>query len=125
MNLYEMLLANALGESGGGGGSSDFSTATLTINNPDEHGIAVYGAILITPENGSPYITSMYPEHGDAPTNTQIVLSVVVCEGGMHFQMWDDTVQEDVTTDNYTGDIEKITGRSIYSITGNGTITIS
>ena len=31
MSIFDMLLANALGESGGGGGSSDFSTAQVTV----------------------------------------------------------------------------------------------
>ena len=38
MSIFEMLLANAMGESGGGGGggSSDFSTAEVTITNTAE-----------------------------------------------------------------------------------------
>ena len=46
MSIFDMLLANAMGESGGGGGggSSDFSTAQVTISglDADVQGCFVY-----------------------------------------------------------------------------------
>ena len=59
MSIYDMLLANAMGESGGGGGggggSSDFSTAEVTV-------VAINGSVELynSYNETEQYYTSMY-----------------------------------------------------------------
>ena len=59
MSIFDMLLANAMGESGGGGGSSDFSTATLTVVGlTDDDEITVIGAFAFEAfEDEEPFIS--------------------------------------------------------------------
>ena len=112
MNIYEMLLANAMGESGGGGGggSSDFSTATVTITNTAEQ----YYTIVCP----NIYDGEMYSDisKGDLPDDFEIVLYKGQCR--LTVSGYDEA------TLAVTGNIEAELGGSAL-ITGNGTITIS
>jgi len=112
MSIFEMLLANAMGESGGGGGggSSDFSTATVTITNESENGYTIVCPNL--------YDGEMYSDitDGDLPGDFEIVLYKGQCKLQIYGY--------DEVTLTATGNIEVGYG-GFALITGDGTITIS
>ena len=107
MNALEQAVA-----SGGGGGSSDFSTAEVMLINNTENSIDIYGLCII--------------EDGDLVTgagiasNTTKTIPVVLYEGNSSLGVLETTAT--VTT---TGDIEYDADFGDLSVTGNGTITIS
>lgn len=96
----------------GGGGSSDFSTATLTLTRGESNDGRLYAPHLMA----SPVGTSLFPILNDVEgTNTY---EVVVYSGGTVLS-YDGSYT--VTVD---GDIQAM-GGGIYLITGDCTITIS
>ena len=113
MNIYEMLLANAMGESGGGGGggSSDFSTAQVTIE-------------ITASEEVRVSMASVYEDEGEGEYGTGSILwesgtYTAVLYKGHCFTAVEGTNLE-ITC---TGDIEGSAGA--YDITGNCTISIA
>ena len=123
MSIFDMLLANALGESGGGGGggSSDFSTATVTFNLTLPEGTTldvlggrvgfefeegmVYEAAVTTESNtlpvvlynGEGYISNFFAETTDGDS--------LVLDG-------DPTLSDTITWDGGN-----------FTVTGDGTVT--
>ena len=116
MSIFDMLLANAMGESGGGGGggSSDFSTATVTL--VDNVGDGINFVIPYVCEanamgEGSPamiYSASMTYEAGTY--TVALYKGALMCE-----------IVYSITT---TGDITNLF-ENMYLITGDCTITIT
>ena len=98
--------------SSGGGGSSDFSTAKVTIINNDANGINLYAAVV-----GENYMDCTDSVGGSASKEINIALykgkafAILRTAGGS-------LIDEDIET---TGDIDFDDGD--ITITGNGTIT--
>ena len=109
MNALEQAVAS------GGGGSSDFSTAEVTIINNSEHETACYAATIV--ELPIPALPSFTEGIFSISGNTTIIKNVILYkgEGDMSF--------ETSGTLSGSGDVE-IDGTIAY-VTGDGTITIS
>lgn len=114
MKIYEMLLANAMGESGGGGGggSSDFSTAQVTIINNSSS-----SSLIMSVPNL--FMGEMYSYLNKADI-TGDVQEIVLYKGKCTAMV---TYSNTGVALSCTGDIT-ISGLSAI-ITGDGTITIS
>ena len=129
MNIYEMLLANAMGESGGGGGggSSDFSTAQVTLNLTPPEGVEItsvranlnfeYGGYWYTAYDcvATDNILSVLTHLN----NANILLSTIEAsdaEGTVYFIDTDSPI-------NASGGITYDAEEEYFIITGDGTIT--
>lgn len=113
MKIFDMLLANAMmgeGGGGGGGGSSDFSTVTVTIFNQTASSVVVEVPHIVEEyEDAEPRIII-----GAA---NGIAIEVILYKGSAYGYTSADIGSVD-------GDVEK-TQAAEFSVTGNGTITIS
>ena len=126
MSIFDMLLANAMGESGGGGGggSSDFSAAQVTIiNNANE--TVYYTAPIAVEEDEyddrSPALC--FASNGFADSNNTLVIKVALYKGTAVITLGGGI---DVSQVTLTGDIVPLFEDGLeYYVTGNGTITIS
>lgn len=123
MNIYESLLAKAINGNGGGGGggSSDFSTAEVTL----------YSSVVGLTISNFPHFTldsEVAPDYYEwdataAPYNTPETYSVVLYKGVTYAWLLDsENAAQDVSV---TGSIEYDSEEWMFTITGNGTITIS
>ena len=112
MKYFDTLLGEQLLEGeGGGGGSSDFSTAEVTIVNNTGDGTSFDGAII---KNGNININTRL----DEGTN---ILTLVLYKGVSYCGTYD----IDMSTAVITGDAEYTSEDNCYIITGDCTITIS
>lgn len=114
------LLGEQLTDGGGGGGSSDFSTAEVTIiNNSNDNrtgtGFACYEENELG--EGSPL---MLINLVFVPVNGQVTLKVPMYKG---IAIWNNGFGATGTEATTTGDIVNESGN--FTITGNGTITLS
>lgn len=121
MNIYEMLLANAMGESGGGGGGSDLKTAQVTVvPSGGEAEVQIYN---VAHDESSSY---------ELPEGTVIILSIE------NYYPTEETIYETVLYNgksylipfvsvlNTSGNISLLDENSgLYEITGDCTITVS
>lgn len=99
---------------GGGGGSSDFSTAEVTIiNNTSAEGY-IRGAVTIEAEGEQPACT-LYDIYYEA--NKTITDNLVLYKGGA-------VIEIQGINPLISGNIESL-GDHMYLVTGDGTITIS
>ena len=113
MNLYDIAVARKL--SGGGGGSSDFSTAEVTVINESAIGVAL-GVINI--QNDALDEVGIVATSGETSQGT-----CVLYKGESNIGVlvtWDGTPVE-----NYVVSGSIIDNDGLFTITGNGTITIS
>ena len=121
MSIYDMLLANAMGESGGGGGggSSDFSTAEVTI----QVGLGLEVTVNMVNVDGEEMLTGAFFSTSSEPATT--TYSAVLYKGVGYASIFDNATGDDydMSRVSVTGDLTKDEYDII--ITGNGTITIS
>ena len=123
MSIYDMLLANAMGESGGGGGggSSDFSTAQVTVVNNSGYTLDAHNLCYCIEEGefgeGSPAAIyfNLIIENGNSET-----FKVPMYKG---LALWDSPNFTSIGSVSVTGDISD-EGWGFY-ISGDGTITIT
>ena len=112
-DLFDIAIARKLSD-GGGGGSSDFSTATVTIDSQSGGlvGKLVYG--MMTPYFAYSALASAW---GGDPTEIPIIL----------YQGQIMLVKDDATLaiSSVSGNINYDSGEDLYIITGDCTITIS
>ena len=114
MSIYDMLLANAMGESGGGGGSSDFSTAQVTITVQLEEGTSVRGRYPVVIEEEGFSAMMVFPfDNGISRTET-----IPLYKGTCYFEV------DDATTLTGTGGVSVEGGYAVF-VTGDGTLTVS
>ena len=109
MSIFEMLLANAMGESGGGGGSSDFSTAEVQIGNTSGAPVSC----------GIPIVEDMYDDSTAITTINRDDVNtykVILYKGKSYIFIDSENIA-------LTGDISTEDG--FLLVTGDGTITIS
>ena len=112
MSIFDMLLANAMGE-GGGGGSSDFSTAEVTfIDNSSSSSFTISVPNL--------FMGDMYSLLTKGDISGGDVQEIVLYKGKSTATI---SYSNSSVTLSCTGDIT-INGLNA-TITGNGTITIS
>ena len=121
MNLHKALIANEIfGDGGSGGGSSDFSTATVTITCYDENiALIGYSGIILT----GFAISQTHHELVLAISsfsNTPMTWDVVLWDGTASFML---SVDPSTIAVAVTGDIEYSDGE--FFINGDGTITIT
>ena len=126
MSIYDMLLANAMGESGGGGGggSSDFSTATLTVvnNGLTAAGLNVFRVFDQSGLWGLDPNTLPLAVGNDNPTvesnETATIENIVIYKG--HALVSCDG------SPAVSGNITLLdSDRGLYDMSGDGTLTIS
>lgn len=112
MDLYDIAVARKL-SSGGGGGSSDFSTAEVSIQSTSfemlEGAVANYNPKTGYSSAGAFYIGT-----------TSETFNIILYNGKAIIGR--DTTGGTVQT---SGDIEYDSGNNVFTITGDGTITIS
>lgn len=117
-NLYRAKVVEGLASSGGGGGESDFSTATLTITN--------------TTKNSVIFEVPSYRDGGEVLSTRAIVLGAlgdkparatanVVCKSNGAIL----TIVTESVTATTSGDIQYIEAEHLYIITGDCAITVS
>ena len=118
MNIYEMLLANAMtGEGGGGGGSSDFSTAQV------EFFCSQYYYHVVIPNIANDAV-SLY--HRDATTEDEILATVPLYKGKYLLNAGFDLTNVDFdVAPTLTGSISLDTDTGYIVIEGDGTITLA
>lgn len=122
MNLHKALIANEIFGNGGsgGGGSSDFSIANVTITCDNGNLILLgYSTHVIGGLAISPFDDELMDIFG-APPNTPTTWKVVMYKGLANFDTSDDPTTLSVAV---TGSIEYDNGT--FHITGDGTITIT
>ena len=112
MNLFDVAVASKLSGGGGGGGSSDFSTAEVTFIDEGGIGEDVFGPILYDGEGDAGIIPYTSTDSG--------TISIALYKGvaGLYVKNGTDytfSVSGDITDD----------GQGYFTITGDGTITIS
>ena len=110
MEYFDNLLGEQLTE-GGGGGSSDFSTAKVTVTGGESS--TIQGICIATDEYGE-YLDNLYPVQSDDPQDIRAVLYKGV--GTVKIQT--------EGTLNVSGNIQQVTSEA-YDITGDCAITIS
>ena len=106
------------GEEAGGGGSSDFSTATLTLTNTTENLVVCEVPCY---RDGAEILSSravVFGAVGDEPTTA--TFNVVCKSNGATL-----TIVSEGATVATSGDIQYIEAEHLYIITGDCTITIS
>ena len=113
MSIFDMLLANAMGESGGGGGgSSDFSTATVTVNLAEDTYLNLLCPLLS--QDGTASVSDMVWYDAGTYTCTAILYKGVA-----------------LVAFEYNGNIEVSDGvkydsnEDLYYIDGDGTIALT
>ena len=108
------------GDSGSGGGSSDFSTATITVVNNSKHTYSISGAFFNSgsDKDDDPPITysNLFIDVDNTSATTTYYVNVIMYKGTAFIQ----TGQPDKMT--VDGKITK--SESGFVVTGDGTITI-
>ena len=128
MNLYDIAIARKLSGNGGGGGSSDFSTAEVTIVNNSETAVYI-NTQFVYEDSGDKY----WEQDGyDLSAPATVTLDTILFQGVGYMTMFvsgsDMETFYDASKVSVTGDIEKVPDIDDawwLEITGNGTITIS
>lgn len=110
MSIFDMLLANAMGESGGGGGSSDISTAQVTVTFEGEWCPLVASFVSVDSETSNTYIGDTFHSGDVAAVILYKGSAIVYCNNGY------------ITSTS--GAIQDI-GDYFYRITGDCTIGIT
>ena len=105
---------------GGGGGSSDFSTAEVTITNNLEDVVDFHGPIIIMAEDENE--EDEFQMNVIIPPSTEITIKVVLYKGSSA-EMVAYANDDDAPEAAVTGDIHAEGGT--YIITGNGTMTFA
>lgn len=117
MNLFELAVAKKLSGSGGGGGSSDFSVANVTVINHDTSPHAIELPVLLEAGTLNPkqpavlFIASVGCEPGET------VFKVPLYKGSCVYQ------SENFPIESTTGGVQYEDDYVLY-ITGDGTITL-
>lgn len=123
MEYFDKLLGEQLLEGEGGGGSSDFSTAEVTIINTGESGWALLAPIALEEElviRGQTYPIGMYSAiQGIIAANTTTVVKLALFNGHAYIEK----MALPFTIESTSGDIT-LNG-NFYDITGDCSITIS
>lgn len=108
MDLYDIAIAKKLSGSGGGGGSSDFSTATVTYETDQ-----VFPLYMARADDLMEGLTPMVRTEGEY---------IVPLYKGKAFAIWPQSI-EDLEIET-TGDITFDSEHKVFTITGDGTISI-
>ena len=122
MSIFEMLLANALGESGGGGGggSSDFSTAQVTFNATEG-----FFSGKVDDELGNTYVVALMEDNGryidQKPLSSSTFNLLLIEESAPCIFVY----SEPVINGNASAALYPDTTDWLVTITGDCTITVS
>ena len=122
MKIYEMLLANAMGESGGGGGGGggDFATAEVTFNAAEG-----FFSGKVNDEHGATYVAALMEDNGryiDQESLSSSTFNLLMIEESAPCIF---VYSEPVITGNASAALYPDTTDWLVTITGDCTITIS
>ena len=125
MSIFDMLLANAMGESGGGGGggSSDFSTAQVTMICTASSEFTLYGAFGCEEDQYYEGASAgVYPLWIiDNTTNVTVKVPMYQSVSQFLFNSPPESDNCEVVT---TGDVKYDSEQSAINVTGDGSFTV-